>query len=147
MIKAFNIFNSKNNDKYKLKIAGFESNNSSKYVDYLGKITEEEKENLISKSTGLIFLPISEGVGMPPLEALLRDKPVLLSNIPIFNETLPYWKLKADPFNIDEIAQKLDDLANEYFDDMISENKSYILNMYSWEKVVSKYLSIIKSLL
>ena len=53
---------------------------------FLGRISNEEREHLFRKAEAFIYPTRFEGFGIPPLEAALRECPVLVSDIPIMKE-------------------------------------------------------------
>lgn len=66
-------------------------NNISREIDgieYLGYTEEDRKEQLLSQCSCFVFPTRAEGFGIPAVEALIRGKPIILSNLPIFDELL-----------------------------------------------------------
>ena len=55
-------------------------------VEYLGFISDEYKNYLIANSKLFLYPSRYDGFGQPPLEAILQDKNVLVSNIPVLKE-------------------------------------------------------------
>lgn len=58
-------------------------------VHYLGYLTEEQKYDFLAKCSCFLFPSRAEGFGIPPLEALGYYKPIIASNLSIFQEILP----------------------------------------------------------
>ena len=54
--------------------------------DYLGRVSEEEKQQLLKNCSAFVFPSRAEGFGIPPMEALLYNKPIILSNLDVFKE-------------------------------------------------------------
>lgn len=63
-------------------------NKHGKKIEYLGYVDTNTKNELIQNSSALIFPSYVEGFGIPPVEALMYGKPVIVSNIEIFKEIL-----------------------------------------------------------
>lgn len=57
-------------------------------IRYLGYVSQEEKEELLSKCSCFVFPSRAEGFGIPPLEAMYYRKPIITSNLSIFEEIL-----------------------------------------------------------
>lgn len=57
-------------------------------VHYLGYLTADEKCNWLAGCSAFIFPSKAEGFGIPPLEALYYEKPLIISDLPIFKEVL-----------------------------------------------------------
>src|SRR6266478_8821121 len=61
-------------------------NNAENYVKLLGFVEDEELKELYRNSIGFIFPSLSEGFGLPGLEALKNGTVLLASNIAVFRE-------------------------------------------------------------
>ena len=70
-------------DTLKIKIQELEKKG---IVKYLGFISDEYKNYLIEKADLFLYPSRYDGFGQPPLEAILKDKNVLMSNIPVLKE-------------------------------------------------------------
>lgn len=57
-------------------------------VRYLGYLGEEKKYDVLSRCHCFLFPSQAEGFGLPPLEALCYQKPVITSDLTIFREIL-----------------------------------------------------------
>lgn len=55
-------------------------------ITYVGYAEEEEKDRLLAKCTCFVFPSRAEGFGIPVIEALNYNKPVIGSNLSIFKE-------------------------------------------------------------
>lgn len=65
---------------------------------------------LIRQSVALLHVALYEGYGLTPLEALAAGRPVVVSDINIFHETLPKIKNAiwyADPYSVKDISLAL----------------------------------------
>jgi protein rfbU len=85
-------------DRYKLKIVSAKGS----YGDYLkslvkqrklediveikGFVSDKELDELYRNCSALVYPSLWEGFGIPPLEAMRYQKPVILSNIDVFKE-------------------------------------------------------------
>jgi glycosyltransferase involved in cell wall biosynthesis len=92
IIQEFNIFNKIHTD-YKLILVGQFDQTFSSYQLELNKniilktnISETEKTIIIKESIAIIYIPIFEGFGMPVLEAITYQKPIICSNLKVFKE-------------------------------------------------------------
>jgi glycosyltransferase involved in cell wall biosynthesis len=73
-------------------------------VRYAGYVDEQEKANLIDEAHGLIMPSLAEGFGVPIIEALAANTPVLCSDIPVFREVAGELADYFDPFSTDSIC-------------------------------------------
>lgn len=55
-------------------------------VEFLSNIPAERLEQLFAGCSALVYPSKMEGFGLPPLEAMLRKRPVIVADIPVFRE-------------------------------------------------------------
>lgn len=55
-------------------------------IDFLGYVEDEEIISLYQSATALVFPSLSEGFGLPGLEALACGTPIVVSDLPVFHE-------------------------------------------------------------
>jgi glycosyltransferase involved in cell wall biosynthesis len=77
--------------------------NAHEGVVLAGSVTEGELSALYAKAEMLAYVPLVEGFGLPPLEAMQAGTPVVASPIPSTKGAA----LEVDPHRTDEIAQGL----------------------------------------
>ncbi len=73
-------------------------------VRFAGYVDEHEKAALIAEAHGLIMPSFAEGFGVPIIEALAANTPVLCSDIAVFREVAGELADYFDPFSSDSIA-------------------------------------------
>lgn len=127
-ILAFEMYVKKSgNDNVKLKCVGISEKISSKLkaklhldnnicenqIIFVNYVSQEELDNLYSNCRFLVFVSKSEGFGLPVLEAALKCKPVLASNITSIPEVIGAAGVYVDPFNIHSICDGIEFLMNE----------------------------------
>lgn len=109
-----------------------------KIIEYYGYIDTDIKNNLLKNCNAFIFPSLAEGFGIPPIEALYYNKPLILSNLPIFYEILG---LNNNYFVIENDENKTIENLKECF------TKQLILNT-SRNKIINSVLeaNILKQL-
>lgn len=118
---------------------------NNKMIEYLGYVNESEKNNLMENSSALIFPSYAEGFGIPPVEALMLGKPVIVSNIEIFKEILGvngnYFDIKTNYEN------SVNMLCDKMFDYKISnyEEREKLMQKYECEKLTKNLIKFIHS--
>lgn len=150
----------KYNDKLKLVIAGIDNGDYSKeileYANQLGFedrvifsgiISDEEKFHLINNCLAFVFPSLSEGFGLPVVEAMSLGKPVFLSNLTslpeIGGENAYYWK----SFDTDYMLEIFKNGINDYSSN--PEKKNLIIKQsdkFSWKNSAEQYLELYKKL-
>jgi glycosyltransferase involved in cell wall biosynthesis len=78
--------------------------NAPPNVRFAGYGEEYEKAALIAESHGLILPSFAEGFGVPIIEALAANTPVLCSDIPVFREVAGELADYFDPFSTESIC-------------------------------------------
>ncbi|MFH1387048.1 MAG: glycosyltransferase family 1 protein [bacterium] len=146
-----------------LVLVGSTSSNSNLYVDIRQLIREQELEKdvkIIGKSSldrelaalykgALLFVfpSIIESFGVPPLEAMVCGCPVAASSAGAIPEVTGNAALFFDPFDIDDMAEKMQLLLadNNLRLQLINKGKERI-KMFSWEESAGKILNILRTL-
>lgn len=151
MIKAFHHFKEKYETNIKFVFSGgkgwlyddvlayVEKYDLHNEVIFTGYVSEDEKYFLLKGASAFIFLSIYEGFGIPPLEALKVDTPVLLSDISVFHELFEDSVWYANGNDIEDISNKMNKIM------MATEPKDTfrIIEKFSWEKSANILIDII----
>jgi glycosyltransferase involved in cell wall biosynthesis len=119
----------------------------SEQVIFTGFTEDEYLFALLNNCKSFVYPSLYEGFGIPPLEAILLDKDVILSNIPVFTEIYTGAATFFDPRSIDEIAARM---AEVYFDrDMgmhvIKSARDRIIDKYNWQRTALNFMESIKN--
>jgi glycosyltransferase involved in cell wall biosynthesis len=73
-------------------------------IRFTGYVDEQDKTALIADAHGLIMPSFAEGFGVPIIEALAANTPVLCSDIPVFREVAGELADYFDPFSTESIC-------------------------------------------
>jgi len=105
---------------------------------YLGYVNDEDLRKLFSLSSVYVNPSFIEGFGLPIIEALKCGAKVICSDIEIFNEVGKNYVKYFDPYNVDDLINKLKQILN---DEIYLEipNKNYF-NQYDWKHTALKTL-------
>lgn len=117
-------------------------NNLEKKVILAGYIADEDLAILYSQAKAFVYISHYEGFGIPPIEALYHGLPILVSDIPIFHETLGDKVRYCNQQSIESIGTGLVSLAKE---EKSKSSPDYLSENYSWEKSADKLSKIIDS--
>jgi glycosyltransferase involved in cell wall biosynthesis len=74
------------------------------HVDLRGWLSRDDLDRLYAESTALVFPTRFEGFGLPPLEAMARGLPVIVSDLPVMHEVAGDAAAYVDPADPDAIA-------------------------------------------
>jgi glycosyltransferase involved in cell wall biosynthesis len=85
--------------------AALEESTRDGRVIFTGSLPQAKLNWLYKNSSAFLFLSLGEGFGLTPLESLtLSPAPVLVSDLPIFHETLGSRARFVDPTDVEAIA-------------------------------------------
>ena len=76
-------------------------------VVFTGYVQQDALETLYHFADCFVTTSLYEGFGLPPLEAMIRGIPVLVSDIPVFHETVADCGFYCNPKDAEHIAAKL----------------------------------------
>ena len=86
--------------------------NLQEKVILLGFVTDEEKILLLKQAKAFIYLSLYEGFGIPIIEAMSLNTPVITSNLSCLPEVVGGAGIVIDPFDIDIIAKSIQDIVH-----------------------------------
>jgi len=109
---------------------------------------EQQMAQLYHDALMLVVPSYYEGFGMPILEAMIYDCPVVLSNTSCFPEIADDAGIYFNPYNSEEMCEKMKFLVdNDPIRKQLVEKGKNRLNQFSWEKCAEKHLSAYKTII
>lgn len=143
LLKAFvemNLYN----EGYKLVFVGGYDWSNREFDDYFNSLNSEVKSNVLMLSASypelvdlyrnaslFVFPSFGEGFGIPPIEALAFDCPVLCSNATAMAEFGLPDDMTFNPHDLDEMKQKMRQILQNKID--VSYIRDIVLRKYSWK--------------
>jgi glycosyltransferase involved in cell wall biosynthesis len=94
----------KTNEMYEVK----NNMQHGKDVVFTGRISNDELKKVFAAAFCLTFVPYFEGFGLPPIEAMQCDVPVITSTVTSMPEVAGDAALLVDPYNVNDIAQAME---------------------------------------
>lgn len=161
LVQAFDIFKKQTGSNIRLLIVGkivregrhllevVENLDCNEDIIVAGRMDDgNELHVILGSALALTYVSVLEGFGLPLVEAMRAETPILTSNVTSIPEVVGDAALLADPFNINDIAQKMEMLVgNEQLRlDLISKGKKQV-EKFDWElSEEAFYRSILNSI-
>lgn len=126
----------------KKRIYNLSKNNPN--VIYKGFVTEDEKELLYKRCKIFVYPSRFDGFGIPPLEAAIRKKPVITSNIPVMYEVTQGKGLYFDVnMGAKSLYRTLKTLKNEDMERIVKD-LYFVASQYTWERYVEQLIEFLE---
>lgn len=112
-----------------------------------GFVPDEDLGSWYRNSLGFVFPSLSEGFGLPGLEAIAAGTICICSDIPVFKEIYQDKVLYFDPqsvSSIKEALQKVLEMKTEIRNKMIADGKEFV-KRYSWATMAKQTLEVYES--
>ena len=117
-------------------------------VIFTGFVTDQELAGLYKNSKLYVFPSLSEGFGLPPLEAMAHDLPVASSNATCMPEILGDAAVYFDPKRVDDMAKAmLMILTDQKLSEALIKKGRAQVKKYSWKKTALATLDIYNNVL
>jgi len=109
-------------------------------------VSDEELYSLLANAYALTFPSLAEGFGIPPLEAMASGIPVLVSNISCLPEICQDKALYFDPYNTDDIAEKMRIISEDenLRENLIKKGLEHVKS-FSWDKMARETREVYES--
>jgi glycosyltransferase involved in cell wall biosynthesis len=151
-VLGFEEFKSSQGENYKLVITSSFSRREkirlqtfSQNLIFTDNIVESELEWLFHHCEAMLFIPESEGLGMPILEAVQAGRRVVCSDIPVFREISDDAFYFCDHEDQHAVARALRDAVSKTDWDAKKNTYSKILKYYSWLATAKRAISAMDS--
>ena len=111
------------------------------HVIGLGGVDDDKLRSLYSNALATVFVSLSEGLGLPALEAMAAGCPVIASKTSALGETVADAGVVVDPLNSSEIAAAMIEMANNSeLRSQVSQKGVKHARLWKWETVVATLL-------
>lgn len=155
LIQAYEALDAKIKNNIQLVLFGFRGYEQSEEYRYiqernldnvvvLGYITEEEKNTLYVNSEMFVFPSLSEGFGIPVLEAFSNQTPVITSNVTSIPEVAGNAAVMVNPESVSEITRGIKMILenSELSENMVSKGRRQ-LSKFHWSKAAEEIMESI----
>jgi glycosyltransferase involved in cell wall biosynthesis len=118
--------------------------NAHDLVKFFGLVPDESLGSLYKNSLGFVFPSLSEGFGLPGLEAMNAGTLVLASKIDVFKEIYDKHAIYFNPLDFSSIEKSMKDvmeMEDSERKNLIEEGQKFA-KRYSWAKMAKETLKI-----
>jgi glycosyltransferase involved in cell wall biosynthesis len=147
LIKAFGLFKKESGSDLKLLFAGpgfwglsdiHAAANESGFKDdiiFTGRLQDEDLAGVLGSALALTFVPYYEGFGIPLVEAMEAQVPIITSNVTSLPEVAGDAALFIDPFEVNDIKNAMLKLNHdEMLRKSLIEKGNTQKQKFSWDK-------------
>jgi glycosyltransferase involved in cell wall biosynthesis len=160
LLLAFEQFKQNTQSDFKLLIVGavmhnnkdfeniFEQLNCKSDVVFCGRLNTEQLHMVIASAYAMTYIPFYEGFGIPILESMYCEVPVITSNTTSLPEVAADAAILVDPTNVGEIANAMNEiiLNKELYKDLIVKSKER-KNTFSWSRTAALLYSSLEKMM
>lgn len=117
-------------------------------IQFTGYLSSEEKNALYQNADALVFPSLYEGFGMPPLEAMLFECPVICSDVASLPEIVGEAAELVDSLDVQAIADGIWHVLSDinYRNSLIAKGVQRAAQ-FSWDRSAEKIIQIYKEVL
>lgn len=150
LIEAFSLFKQQTGSGFKLVLAGsilwskteietvFKKSPFNSDIIFTGRLSDFDLQKMLGAAFALSFVPVFEGFGLPIVEAMQSGVPVICSNVTSMPEVAGDAALLVDPYNTENIAAGMKQLASDpaFCSELV--RKGHIQKQrFSWERTAN----------
>jgi glycosyltransferase involved in cell wall biosynthesis len=120
---------------------------STENILYPGRLTDAEIVALERHATAFVFPSLYEGFGIPPLEAMTQDCPVLAADIPAVKEACGTAALYFNPIQQHQLTDAMRQIASDepLREELRAKGRDNITR-FSWDKSAVRILDMLAAL-
>lgn len=159
LVKAFELLHQRH-PKLKLVFAGkrekhydeleqqIKQSPAASNIILTGFVSDEELAWLFQHTRAYVFVSLSEGWGLPPLEAMANGAPVVSSDSSVMPEVYGDAAYYCNPRSAEDISKKVDEvITNDTLRQSLIKKGYKQLKKYSWEKWTREHVELYTDLL
>lgn len=147
LLIAFNEFKKMDQQDFQLILGGeilfkfdeiqatFDKLEFKKDIQFTGRLSDNDLNCFLSGATALTYIPFFEGFGIPVLEAMACDTPVITSNVTSLPEVVEEAAITVSPNSISEISTSMLEIStNAQLRQELIEKGRERVQFFTWEK-------------
>lgn len=120
-------------DRYTEKV--YKSIKHKEKIIFTGRLDDDEASSLIAASLAMLYVSLFEGFGVPLIEAMQNNVPVITSNCTAMPEVAGTAACYVTPTSVDDIKEGIKKVYyNDEYRNQLIENGKEELKRFSWQK-------------
>lgn len=145
-------------EKFKLVFVGARSISVLEYDNFIGGLSEvdqlkvvelvdvcdEELSHLYRAASVFVYPSLSEGFGIPPLEAATYLIPTVCSNLTAMNDFKFFGDRHINPTCVEKLQVAIDEALSIVSVDELVEIREKVYSQYSWERSATLFVERLK---
>ena len=117
-------------------------------IVFTGYVSEQELDSLFRMAGLLIYPSLYEGFGMPILEAMKMELPVITSYVSAMPEVAGGAAYLVDPNSIEDMTSAMSEvLQNRILREEMIEKGLGLVHPYTWKNVSERYLELYQEII
>lgn len=160
LMLAYSLLPNKLKESTKLVFAGYDikakENQLAEYAKtihldchqliFTGYVSDNDLAGLYNKCSLFVFPSLSEGFGIPPLEAMACGCPVIAANTASLPEIIGFNDALFNPYDEYDISSKIKSaLTDEHYREKLVASSKVMVDNFSWEKSAKIVLEIFEN--
>jgi glycosyltransferase involved in cell wall biosynthesis len=125
LLRAFDAFKTSTQSNFKLVIVGrkawqsedieqtYNQMQHQQDVVFTGRVAEENLYNITAAAYAMVYIPFFEGFGLPIVEAMACDVPVITSNVTSMPEVAANAGVLVSPDDVHQVTDAMKRLVND----------------------------------
>jgi glycosyltransferase involved in cell wall biosynthesis len=155
LVEAFLIFKRNNpENNMKLVMAGVTNQKifskirlkEHKNILFTGFIAEEDKAAVMKGAQAFFYPSLFEGFGLPLVEAMKCQTPIVSSNLSSMPEILGEAGILIDPYNIEEMAKAMEKILQPEIRKKLQQKMAEQVKKFDWEKCAEETLGLFEQM-
>lgn len=134
------------NHEYKKLYNYVREHNLSHRVFFLGYVNDAEKFMLYKNAFAFLFVSYYEGFGVPILEAMACETPVISSNCSSMKEIAEQAAILVEPDDVEEIAKAIHKLDDFLLRKSYIKKGKILTEIYTWDHSYHQFVKFIKGI-
>lgn len=127
------------------QLQNYADHHGASNVIFTGFVSEGQLRWLYEHAAAYVFPSLSEGFGLPGLEAMQYDLPVVSSNASCLPEIYKDAVLYFDPHNTEDMADKISQVLNDKdLAKQLTSKGRALVSTYSWERMAEQTLEVFR---